>query len=443
MNTESLRSHAREIFDAGLLAADPKRAIFRYVSLVGTVLHVADKSYDLNRFEHIYVVGAGKAGALMAQGIEEILADRITCGIVTVKYHHTLPTQRIELREAGHPVPDQAGVKNADKMLQLLKTASDKDLIICLLSGGGSALLPCPAEGITIQEKQQVTELVLRCGASIQEINAIRKHISSVKGGRLAQISSPATLVTLILSDVIGDRLGVIASGPTTPDSSTFQDCLEILHKYQLLEQIPNSVRERLLSGANGQFPETPKQEDASFDRTQNLIVASNTLGIEAAAVKAKELGFHTQILSGFIEGETKEVAKVHAAILKEIVHSGNPLPRPACVISGGETTVTIRGNGLGGRNQEFVLAGAMEIEGMSNSVIFSAGTDGTDGPTDAAGEIADGRTIQRAREKSLAPETHLRNNNSYHFFFFFSDLIITGPTHTNIMDLRILLTAS
>ena len=284
---------------------------------------------------------------------------------------------------------------------------------------------------------------MLRCGASIQEINAIRKHISSVKGGRLAQIASPATLVTLILSDVIGDRLDVIASGPTTPDSSTFQDCLEILHKYQLLEQIPNSVRERLLSGANGQFPETPKQEDASFDRTQNLIVASNTLGIEAAAVKAKELGFHTQILSGFIEGETKEVAKVHAAILKEIVHSGNPLPRPACVISGGETTVTIRGNGLGGRNQEFVLAGAMEIEGMSNSVIFSAGTDGTDGPTDAAGAIADGRTIQRAREKSLAPETHLRNNNSYHFFQALSDLIITGPTHTNIMDLRILLTAS
>lgn len=364
MNTGNIRRHAQEIFQAGLHAVDPKKAIIQQLSLKGSILNVGDRSYDLDAFEHIYVVGAGKAGALMAQAIEEILADRITCGIITVKYQHTLTTRRIELREAGHPVPDQAGVNNADKILKLIKSATDNDLVICLLSGGGSALLPGPAEGITLQAKQQVTELALSCGASIQEINAIRKHISSVKGGQLAQVAYPATVITLILSDVIGDRLDVIASGPTTPDSSTFQDCLNILDKYQLLEKIPVSVRDRLLSGASGTISETPKQDDAFFDRTQNLIIASNLRAIEAAAGKAKELGYHTLILSGFIEGETKEAAKVHAAILKEIFHSANPLARPACVISGGETTVTIRGNGRGEEIRNLCWPGRSRLRG-------------------------------------------------------------------------------
>ena len=440
MSVERLRQDAHALFQAGLVAVDPMEAIKRHVSLEGSLLRVGDRQYDLDGFEKIFVVGAGKAGASMSQAIEERLPGRIRAGIVVVKHDHLLPTRTIELVEAAHPVPDEAGRAGARRITELVTAATHNDLVICLISGGGSALLPAPAPGITLAQKQQMTEQLLASGATINQINAIRKHISTIKGGQLARSVSPATLITLILSDVIGDPLDAIASGPTVPDSNSFRDCCHILDTLGLKERIPASILTRLQQGANGQVAETPKPGDPLFDKTQNLVIASNALALQAAATEARRLKYNTMILSSFIEGETREVAKVHSAILKEILNSGAPLPPPACVLSGGETTVTIQGDGLGGRNQEFVLAAAMEIEDMDNVVCFSAGTDGTDGPTDAAGAIADGATVSRAQAISLDPQTALRNNDSYHFFDPLGDLLRTGPTNTNVMDLRIML---
>lgn len=440
MSVERLRQDAHALFQVGLVAVDPIEAIKRHVSLEGSLLRVGDRQYDLDGLDRIFVVGAGKAGASMSQAIEELLPGRISAGIVVVKHDHLLPTRTIELVEAAHPVPDEAGRVGARRITEMVTAATRNDLVICLISGGGSALLPAPAPGITLAQKQEITEQLLASGATINQINAIRKHISIIKGGQLARSVSPATLVTLLLSDVIGDPLDAIASGPTVPDSDSFGDCLHILDTFGLKERIPESILTRLQQGADGQIAETPKPGDPLFEKTQNLVIASNALALQAAAQEARRLQYNTMILSTFIEGETREVAKVHAAILKEIVNSGTPLPRPACVLSGGETTVTLRGKGLGGRNQEFVLAAAMEIEDMDNVVCFSAGTDGTDGPTDAAGAIADGATVSRAQAISLDPQRALRNNDSYHFFDPLGDLLRTGPTNTNVMDLRIML---
>jgi hydroxypyruvate reductase len=312
--------------------------------------------------------------------------------------------------------------------------------VICLISGGASALLPAPAPPITLEEKQQVTRLLLACGATIHEINAVRKHISEVKGGQLARLAYPARVLSLLLSDVIGDPLDVIGSGPTAPDASTFADALAVLDKYGLRERVPAPVRERLERGAAGEIPETPKADDPVFQRTQNLIVGNNRTAVDAAAKIARVFGFRPLVLSTMIEGETREVARVHAAIVREILASGRPARPPVCLISGGETTVTLRGNGLGGRNQEFVLAAAIELAGLPDVVVLSGGTDGTDGPTDAAGAIADGATLARAERIGLDARRMLAENDSYHFFEPLGDLIKTGPTNTNVMDLRLLL---
>lgn len=438
-----LREQAKAIFETALQAVDPKEAIRRYLRRQGDTLVVHDKTYDLCAFQDIYVVGAGKAGAAMGAAVEEILGDRLTGGVVIVKYGHTDRLHKLTLIEAGHPVPDEMGVKGAEKIVNLLKERTEQDLVLCLISGGGSALLPFPAAGITLEEKQEVTKLLLRCGANINEMNTLRKHISQVKGGQLARVAYPATLITLILSDVIGDPLDVIASGPTVPDQSTFADCFRILEKFQIVEEIPASVRRHLERGRAGEIPETPKADDPIFVKTSNVVIGSNILAVKAAEERAKALGFHTVILSTFIEGETKEIARMHAAIAKEIVHSGHPLSPPACLISGGETTVTIQGEGLGGRNQEFALAAAVDIAGWPNVVILSGGTDGTDGPTDAAGAIADGTTVARATALGLDPLRFLRDNDSYHFFQALGDLLITGPTNTNVMDVRLVLVGS
>jgi len=331
-------------------------------------------------------------------------------------------------------------MKGANEIVNFLKQRIETDLIICVISGGGSAILPLPCEGITLAEKQETTKLLLACGADIKEINAIRKHISQVKGGQLARLTQPATLVTLILSDVIGDPLDSIASGPAAPDQTTFEDCWAILEKYDLLGKIPPAVEQHLKSGVDKLIPDTPKAGDPAFSKTYNNIVGSNWEAVVAARDNAQKLGYNTLILSTFVEGETKDVARVHAAIAKEVQKTGNPIAVPACIISGGETTVTIRGDGLGGRNQEFVLAAAMDIQGMENVVILSAGTDGTDGPTDAAGAIADGKTIERANQLNLDTLKFLQNNDSYHYFEKSNDLIKTGPTNTNVMDIRIML---
>jgi len=440
MNVSRLRKDAEAIFLAGVKAVEPAQAIRKHVTLKEDRLTVNDRTYNLPDYENIFVIGAGKASAAMGQGVEDVLGERLKSGVVNVKYGHALPLQKIQVNEAGHPVPDEAGFQGAQQIADLLKKTGEKDLVIFLISGGGSALLPYPAEGLTLDDKQQVTQRLLEVSATIHEINAVRKHISQLKGGRLARLAFPSTLISLILSDVIGDDLDTIASGPTVPDHSTFAECLRIVKKYGLMDKIPASVAGILEKGARGEIEETPKAGNPAFERTQNLIIGSNIQAVKAAKIKAEELGYNSLILSSSIEGETREVARVHTAVAREILKTGSPVSRPACVISGGETTVTIRGKGLGGRNQEFVLAAAIEIDGLEDMVILSGGTDGTDGPTDAAGAIADNQTMNRSRELGLDAEQFLRENDSYHFFKPLGDLLITGPTYTNVMDLRLVM---
>jgi glycerate 2-kinase len=429
----SLRKQALRIFQAAVKAVDPTAAILRHVKIRGSMLIAGGKRYRVGAFENIYVIGAGKAGAQMARAIEKLLGAKITAGLVNVKYGHIARLRRIELNECGHPVPDRPGEQGAARIAEIAERAGPRDLVICLISGGASALLPLPAPRITLADKQEATRLLLDCGADIREINCIRKHISRVKGGQLARLAFPATVLTLILSAVIGDDLDVIGSGPTVPDRTTFADARAIFEKYAIWARTPASVRERL----SNETPETPKPGDPIFAKVQNLIVGSNRLAVDAAAKEARARGFRTMVLSTFIEGEAREIARVHAAVAKEIRAAHRPLRPPACVISGGETTVTIRGTGLGGRNQEFALAAALEISGLEDVVILSAGTDGSDGPTDAAGAIADGTTLERS---SLDAASFLADNDSYRFFDPLGDLIKTGPTGTNVADIQIVL---
>lgn len=442
MSLAQLRQDALTIFHAGLKAVDPVNAIKRHLHRQGDTLEIQGQRYELSTFDGIYVVGMGKAAAVMAQALEQLLGDRLRAGIVNVKVGHAVPLSIIQVHEAGHPIPDEAGWRGAQQIVDLLRQTGENDLVLCVISGGGSALLPCPAEGLTLEDKQQVTQLLLECGATIHEINAVRKHISQVKGGRLARLAWPSTVISLILSDVIGDTLDTIASGPTAPDQTTFDDCLRLLQQYQIQDRIPAPVLEHLQRGARGEIEETPKADDPIFQRTRNVIVGSNILAVKAAQHKATELGYHSLLLSSFIEGEAKEVAKVHAAMAKQILSTGHPVQRPACLISGGETTVTIRGRGRGGRNQEFALAAALAIAGLKDVVMLSGGTDGTDGPTEAAGGIVDGTTVARAKALGLDAEAYLRENNSYGFLQPLGDLLITGPTYTNVMDVQLVLVA-
>ena len=426
--TPALRKQALAIFRAGLAAADPEKAV------AGRL-----KQLKLERFRNIYVIGTGKAGASMAQAAERILGRRITAGLVNVKDGHLAKLRRIELHECGHPVPDQRGVAGAERIAAMASAAQKDDLVVCLISGGGSALMPLPPDPITLQEKQAVTKLLLACAANIHEINTVRKHISSIKGGQLARLAAPATVEALLLSDVIGDDLDVIGSGPTAPDASTFDDAAHILEKYGIWDRVPKTVRERVDQGRRGEIPETPKPGDPLFRQVRNSIVGSNRLALEAAARRAREFGFRTLVLASEIQGETREIARMHAAIAREVAQSGQPVRPPACLITGGETTVTIKGNGLGGRNQEFVLAAAIDIAGLRDVVVFSAGTDGSDGPTDAAGAIADGDSLRRGPEA----QRFLDANDSYRYFESLGDLVITGPTNTNVMDVRMILVGS
>jgi glycerate 2-kinase len=432
----SLRSDALRIFYSALKASDQKEAVLRHVRVSDGVLFAGKRRYRLDEFRNIYLTGAGKASARMAVAVERLLGKRITGGLLNVKHGHVAKLRRIRLNECGHPVPDEAGVHGAQEIGNIAAKAGEDDLLICLISGGGSALLPFPAQPVTLAEKQDTTQLLLRSGANIHEINTVRKHISSIKGGQLAALAWPAQVLSLILSDVIGDDLDVIGSGPTAPDSSTFLDALAVLEKFGLTNLVPPPVSERIRAGVAGEIPETPK----SLERVQNLIVGSNQLALDAAAGAARGLGYRPLILSSFIEGETRDVAKVHAAIAKEVLSSGRPVKRPACVISGGETTVTIKGNGLGGRNQEFALAAAMDIAAISGVLMLSGGTDGSDGPTNAAGALCDGTTIARAEKLGLNAADFLARNDSYHFFEPLGDLIKTGPTGTNVMDVRLAL---
>jgi glycerate 2-kinase len=423
----NLRRDALSIFKAALAAADP-------AVMVADALR---RRRDLGRYERIFVVGGGKAGGTMSRAAERVLAGKITAGCVAVKDGDPAKSRRIELRACGHPVPDERGVAAAARIAEICAEAGAGDLVLCLLSGGASALLPSPATPITLAEKRETTKLLLACGATIHEINAVRKHISAIKGGQLAKLAAPARVLTLVLSDVVGDQLDVIGSGPTAPDASTFGDALKVLDRYDLRGRVPRNVRDRLEDG--GVQGETPKPGDPLFERVENLVVGSNQKSLEAAAVRAKALGYRTLILASTIEGETRDVARMHAAIARQIRLNGQPVRRPACIVSGGETTVTIRGAGKGGRNQEFALAAAMDIAGLKDTLILSAGTDGTDGPTDAAGAMADGTTCGRS---GIDAAKALAGNDSYPFFEMLGDLVITGSTGTNVMDLHLVLVA-
>lgn len=420
------RAAALRIFRAALKAADPYEAVMRHLRVENGVLIAGRERYPLDRFGKIRVVGAGKASARMARAVEHLLGRRIAGGWINVKYAHTAPLRRIELNECGHPVPDEAGLRGSRRILDIASDAGPGDLLIAIISGGASALLPCPPSPNTLEEKQRITNELLRCGANIRELNIVRKHMSAIKGGHLAEAAAPARVLALILSDVIGDDLDVIGSGPTVPDPSTIADAERILRHYGI--RVPS-------------LTETPKPPDGMFAHVQNLIVGSNGLAVAAAEAEARRLGYRTMILSTFVEGETRDVARVHAAIAKEVIANARPIRSPACIISGGETTVTVRGDGLGGRNQEFALAAAIEIGGLDRVTILSAGTDGTDGPTDAAGALADGRTIARAQKLGLDAREFLSNNDSYHFFEALGELIKTGPTGTNVADIRLVIT--
>jgi hydroxypyruvate reductase len=442
---DQMKRMAKDVFLKALSAVDPSKILKDRIRIENDRLLIktdgnSEKVFDLNGVDKIFLVGTGKASSSMAQAIEEIFEDRITRGVITTKYGHLLPLKKTEIIEAGHPLPDRKGYEGAKKIQRLLKESGPKDLVIFLLSGGGSALLPFPADPIELKEKQEVTQLLLDCGADIKEINTIRKHISKMKGGWLAKWAYPSTVIGLILSDVVGDHLDVIGSGPTVPDPSTFEEAWEILKKYDLLNEIAPSIRRHLQLGREGKAEETPKPQETVFERVYNSLLGSNILALRAAKEEATALGFNTLILSSSIEGETREAARFHTAIAKEMISSGNPIRRPACILSGGETTVTIKGKGLGGRNQEFVLAAALEISGIEKVVLLSGGTDGTDGPTDATGAVADHTTVQRAKSMGLDPNFYLDNNDAYPFFRKLGDLLITGPTHTNVMDVRILL---
>ena len=438
-----MRKHARQIFQAGLQAVDPVEAIHRHVTLNDDVLGISDRQFNLKDYDRILVVGAGKATAPMAKAVEDLLGNHISDGVIVVKDGHGLPLKKIKVHEGSHPVPDARGVKGTEGILSLVETAGKRDLVICLISGGGSALLIAPVHDISLEDKQNATKLLLACGATIHEFNTVRKHLSRAKGGRLAQIAYPATIISLILSDVVGDDLDVIASGPTVPDSSTFKDAEQILKDYGIWDQLAPAVRDHLAKGSSGQIEDTPKSDNAAFQRCSQVLVGTNLQALTAAGRQAQRFGYHPLILSSKVEGEAREVAKFYTAIAKEALSSENPLKPPLCVLAGGETTVTLTGEGRGGRNQEFALAAALAIAGLNDVVVLSGGTDGTDGPTDAAGAIADGTTVARALEKGLDPKDFLKRNDSYNLFQNLQDLLITGPTRTNVMDMYLLLVGS
>jgi len=409
-----------------LAAADPQEAVLRHLKFDGHTIVAGRRKYAINKFDRIQVLGAGKAGAAMARAVERLLGKRVSGGWINVKDGHTSPLRRIHQQECGHPVPDERGVEGARRMAEIAREAGVRDLLICVISGGASALTPAPVPPMTLSEKQELTKKLLASGATIHEINTVRKHLSTIKGGQLARLAYPATMIALILSDVIGDDLDVIGSGLTVGDRSSVEDARAVLAKYGIEQKVD--------------FHETPKPDDPALGRVQNIIVGSNEQAIDAAARQSKALGYRTMVLSTRIEGETRDVAGVHAAIAQEILATGRPLRAPACVLSGGETTVTIRGSGKGGRNQEFVLAAAIALDEAGPITVLSAGTDGTDGPTDAAGAIADSSTVSRAQALGLDAKAFLRNNDSYHFFEKVEGLVKTGPTGTNVMDARVVL---
>lgn len=435
LSTFEARQVAWQMIQAALAAVDPAAAVKNYFNRQPELI-----SQIKSTSGRIIVVGAGKASASMTAAVTEIFGDKIAAGLVIVKYGYTTTPSTLLIVEAGHPVPDEAGLLAAQEIARLLRDATEEDTVLCLISGGGSALLTLPAEPLTLDDLQATTEALLAAGVTINGVNTIRKHLSAVKGGQLARLAAPATVYALILSDVVGDPLEVIASGPTVPDPTTFADAWAIIEQFQLQAALPAAVIERLQAGRAGMLPDTPKPGDPLFERVHNVIIGNNRLAASAAVKAAEAAGFAGQVLTTFMEGEAREVGRVVAALAKGLARDESLMTRPACLVVGGETTVTLRGKGRGGRNQEMALAAALALAGWPNLLITCFGTDGSDGPTDAAGAFADGQTVARAQAAGLAPVEYLSHNDSYNFFAALDDLIITGPTNTNVNDLTFIL---
>jgi hydroxypyruvate reductase len=429
-----LRNMAGELRRVALAAVEPAAAVRAYLRREGDCLLAAGGRYDLKSVQQIYVVAIGKAAVPMAMATAELAGEALTAGVVVTKVDHYDPTShlladRIVVVEAGHPVPDHNSVRGAQEIVTLLEGAGKDDLVLCLISGGGSALMSLPVEGMTLENLQALTGELLRCGATISEINTVRKHLSQVKGGHLARLASPASLLTLILSDVVGDPLDMIASGPTVPDPTTVEDAQYVLRRYgDPMPELASLLRE------------TPKPRDPIFELVRHQVVGSNHQAALSAVDSARQLGFNALLLSTFIEGEAREVARVAAGLAKSVRMHRDPLPAPACLVLGGETTVTVRGSGKGGRNQELALAAALALDGWPGLLLMALATDGGDGPTDAAGAVVTGDTISRARALGLDAYSSLANNDAYHFFDALEDLIRCGPTGTNVNDLLFIL---
>jgi len=454
--TSSLRSsphgeRVARILTAAINAVDPAIAVAKHLKRHADQLIVGPKSYDLEAVHRVFVLGIGKASLPMAQATSDILGDKLTHGILITKSHHsqlTIHNSPFTIIPASHPVPDERGIEGAQRIIELLQTTTPDDLVIFLISGGGSALLTAPIPDVSLADLQAVNELLLACGTDIYQINTLRKHLSQVKGGNLARLAHPAQMISLILSDVIGDPLDVIASGPTVPDPTTYTDALDIIERFDLTQDIPSSILAHLWSGASGEKPETPKEDDPIFEHTHNIIIGNNLKAAQAALEKANQEGFNTLLLTTRIKGEAREIGPALAAIAQQIAATGDPIPRPACIIAGGETTVTLnspspqeeRGPGgevgLGGRNQELALSAVEELAGLQDVFLITLATDGDDGPTDAAGAVVSGETLSQANLRGLNHAEFLSRNAAYDFFDPLGDLLKPGPTLTNVNDL-------
>jgi glycerate 2-kinase len=443
LSSASLNAHPAgvkvcRILSAALQAVDPGTAVHKSIQRNDDQLVVGGRRYDLSHYKRILVIGAGKAGAPMTLAAAQVLGSDLTQALVIVKQGYAgEPTanSRIEILEAGHPLPDQRGIAATQRMIELLQTTQPDDLVLCLISGGGSALLVSPVEGLTLDDLQSLTSSLLASGATINEINTIRKHLSRVKGGNLARLAAPAQLITLILSDVVGDPLDVIASGPTVPDPTTLADAQDILRRYQITAPHINAIFQKQVED----FAETPKSSDAIFERVQNMIIGSNRQAAIAALNQAQEEGFNTLLLTTYLQGEARQAGRFLGSIARQVAATGEPLPRPACLVSGGETTVTLQGDGLGGRNTELALSAVDEIAGLKDTMLVTLATDGGDGPTDSAGAVVTGDTSRRALQAGLSTTNYLARNDSYHFFETLKDLLKTGPTQTNVNDLALI----
>lgn len=426
------------ILNAALQAVEPGDAVEQHMHRDGDQLIIGEHTFELSEYQRVLVIGAGKAGAPMALAASNILGNYLTQALVIVKEGYLSAyenDQNLIILQAGHPIPDQRGVEGTQRIIELLQNSQPNDLVICLISGGGSALLVSPVEGLSLEDLQSLTSDLLASGASINEINTIRKHLSQVKGGNLARLAAPAPLATLILSDVVGDPLDVIASGPTVPDPTTFEDAHEILQRYQ----ISSSKIKSVLQNRKSDIGETPKPGDPIFEDVLNVIIGSNRQAAQAAIKRAQEEGFNTLLLTTYLQGEASQAGRFIGAIARQLAQSEYPIPKPACIVIGGETTVTLLGDGLGGRNTELALSAVEEISDLNNVALITLATDGGDGPTDAAGAAVTGETLSRAYKMGLKPAEFLACNDSYHFFEPLGDLLKTGPTMTNVNDLAFL----